>query len=87
LDKALLKDGLLNRPRDIIKPAPSGLRTSLIHQITEETVEEKTATIKIVSDLQHPDFLEAVHGHRMNNCGVATSVSRIPVRGKKNINT
>ncbi|KAJ0421806.1 hypothetical protein BJY00DRAFT_323073 [Aspergillus carlsbadensis] len=72
LDKALLKDGLPNRPRNI-KPAPSGLRTSLIHQITEETVEEKTATVKIVSDLQHPDFLEAVHGHRMNNCGVATS--------------
>ncbi|KAL2856565.1 hypothetical protein BJY01DRAFT_169849 [Aspergillus pseudoustus] len=72
LDKAFLKYGLPNKARDI-RPAPSGLRTSLIHQITEETVEEKTATVKIVSDMQHPDFLEAIHGHRMNNCGVATS--------------
>ncbi|KAL3457362.1 hypothetical protein BJX64DRAFT_295952 [Aspergillus heterothallicus] len=72
LDKALLKDGLPNKAPDL-RPAPSGLRTSLIHQITEEIVEEKVATVKIVSDMQHPDFLEAIHGHRMNNCGVATS--------------
>ncbi|KAL4783980.1 hypothetical protein BJX76DRAFT_367919 [Aspergillus varians] len=72
LDKAHLKyTGQKGPPK--VNPPASALRTSLIHQITEETVGEGVATLKTVSDLQHPDFLEAVHGHRMNNCGVATS--------------
>ncbi len=74
LDKAHLKyTGTNGRPT--VTPSSSALRTSLIHQIIEETLDEKAATLKVVSDLQHPDFLEAVHGHQMNNCGVATSVS------------
>lgn len=74
LDKAHLKyTGTNGRPA--VTPSSSALRTSLIHQIIEETLDEGTATLKVVSDLQHPDFLEAVHGHQMNNCGVATSVS------------
>ncbi|KAL5343924.1 hypothetical protein BJX70DRAFT_405163 [Aspergillus crustosus] len=72
LDKAHLKYGRPNGGREP-KPASSALRTSLIHEVTEETVGDGTATLNIVSDVQHPDFLEAVHGHRMNNCGVATS--------------
>ncbi|KAL4914719.1 hypothetical protein BDW62DRAFT_219898 [Aspergillus aurantiobrunneus] len=72
LDKAHLKyTGTNGRPN--VQQSSSALRTSLIHQVTEETIGEGTATLKIVSDVQHPDFLEAVHGHRMNNCGVATS--------------
>lgn len=73
LDKAHLKYTGTNGPPQV-KPSSSALRTSLIHEIIEETIGEETATLKTVSDLQHPEFLEAVHGHRMNNCGVATSV-------------
>ncbi|KAJ5714339.1 Non-reducing polyketide synthase vrtA [Penicillium malachiteum] len=75
LDKALLKYGVgatgNNRAAGI--SSSSALRTSLIHQITGETVEATTATLHVISDMQHPEFLDAVHGHKMNNCGVATS--------------
>lgn len=77
LDKALVKYGKeTNRSKSMqsILSGPSPLRTSLIHQVTQETVEASSATLTALSDIQHPDFLEAVHGHRMNNCGVATSV-------------
>ncbi|KAF4219428.1 hypothetical protein CNMCM6457_003033 [Aspergillus fumigatiaffinis] len=73
LDKALLKYGEKKAPLSLSMSRPSALRTSLIHQITTETVEATTATLHVLSDMQHPDFLEALHGHRMNNCGVATS--------------
>ncbi|KAG2001528.1 hypothetical protein GB937_010070 [Aspergillus fischeri] len=73
LDKALLKYGEKKAPLSLAMSRPSALRTSLVHQITAETVEATTATLHVLSDMQHPDFLEALHGHRMNNCGVATS--------------
>ncbi|THC91909.1 hypothetical protein EYZ11_008639 [Aspergillus tanneri] len=75
LDKALLKHGQTTAPVSLSMSLsrPSALRTSLIHQITAETVEASTATLHAISDMQHPDFLEALHGHQMNNCGVATS--------------
>ena len=75
LDKALLKHGQQKGRKATEASISSSLRTSLIHQVTEEEVTSTTATLRILSDLQHPDFLEAVHGHTMNNCGVATSVS------------
>lgn len=76
LDKALLKYGNHGKPKaNDASLSSSTLRTSLIHQVTDEEITETTATLRILSDLQHPDFLEAVHGHTMNNCGVATSVS------------
>lgn len=54
----------------------SALRTSSIHQITVEEVRQGSrGRLITISDMQHSDFLAAVHGHRMNNCGVATSVS------------
>lgn len=70
LDKARLKHGGNFLPA---APPVSSLRTSLIHQVTKEVIGSSTAEICLRSDLQHPDFLEAVHGHRINNCGVATS--------------
>ncbi|KAF7597159.1 hypothetical protein BBP40_009498 [Aspergillus hancockii] len=73
LDKAQLKHGQKTAPLSLSMSRPSALRTSLIHQITAETVEASTATLHVLSDMQHPDFLEAMNGHRMNNCGVATS--------------
>ncbi|KAL2855954.1 hypothetical protein BJY01DRAFT_263892 [Aspergillus pseudoustus] len=74
LDKAHLKYGATKK--NLLSAAlsrPSALRTSLIHQITSENVEGNTATLDVLSDMQHPDFLEALNGHKMNNCGVATS--------------
>lgn len=74
LDKAHLKYGA--KPGHALA-APvsvsSGLRTSTIHQITSETIEATTASLHILSDIQHPEFRAAVYGHTMNNCGVATS--------------
>lgn len=80
LDKAHLKYGGQFLPsggnKGVESPSSSStLRTSLIHQVTAETfdIEAGTGMLHILSDLQHPEFLEAVHGHKMNNCGVATS--------------
>ncbi|EEQ30779.1 conidial yellow pigment biosynthesis polyketide synthase [Microsporum canis CBS 113480] len=73
LDKAHLKHGTKPTPFSLSMSRPSALRTSLVHQITAETVEATTATLHTISDMQHPDFLEAIHGHTMNKCGVATS--------------
>ncbi|EFR03594.1 conidial yellow pigment biosynthesis polyketide synthase [Nannizzia gypsea CBS 118893] len=74
LDKAHLKHGTKPMtPFSLSMSRPSALRTSLIHQITAETIESTTATLHTISDMQHPDFLEAIQGHTMNKCGVATS--------------
>ncbi|KAL4756861.1 type I polyketide synthase [Aspergillus foveolatus] len=78
LDKALLKyggqflpSGRAGQPMSI--PAPPAIRSSLIHQVLYESIEATKATMHVLSDMQHPDFLAAVWGHKMNNCGVATS--------------
>ncbi|KAK2596142.1 hypothetical protein QQS21_006419 [Conoideocrella luteorostrata] len=74
LDKAHYKHG--TTPGNALTTAVavnSGLRTSTIHQITSETIEATTASLSILSDIQHPEFRAAVYGHTMNNCGVATS--------------
>ncbi len=75
LDKARLKYGETKQNAlSISLSRPSALRTSLVHQVTSECIETTTATLEALSDMQHPDFLEALYGHKMNNCGVATSV-------------
>ncbi|KHN97625.1 Beta-ketoacyl synthase [Metarhizium album ARSEF 1941] len=74
LDKAHLKHGA--RPGNSrVGPASasSGLRTSTIHQITNEVIGDAGARLHTLSDMQHPEFREAVYGHTMNRCGVATS--------------
>jgi asperthecin polyketide synthase len=76
LDKALLKHGIT--PGGARGAAPVslptvGLRTSTIHQTTHEEIDGTTATLHVLSDMQAPEFREAIHGHTMNNCGVATS--------------
>lgn len=77
LDKAHLKANGGKLPGTGAQIAKkSALRTSSIHQITVEEVREGSrGRLITISDMQHPDFLAALHGHRMNNCGVATSVS------------
>jgi monodictyphenone polyketide synthase len=61
-------------------PIPSTLRTSLIHQVLEETVSGEAGYLVVRSDLMQPEFLEAANGHRMNGHGVVTSVSYCRLR-------
>ena len=78
LDKAHIKDSLNKKPAiGSIASAGSSLRTSLVHQIASEEINGSTGKLTAISDVMHPDFLAAVNGHRMNGCGVATSVSLI----------
>lgn len=80
LDKAHLKAGgqaIGGKPPGPFTSSSSAVQTSLIHQVTFESIEATTATLHVLSNLQHPDFLEAMHGHKMNNHGVATSVRQI----------
>ena len=53
----------------------SSLHTSTVQQVIEETFNGAAGRVVMQSDLMHPDFLAAANGHRMNNCGVVTSVS------------
>ena len=56
--------------------ATSAIRTSTVHQITQEIFHDAAGTVVMQSDLMQADFLAAANGHRMNNCGVVTSVSQ-----------
>ncbi len=53
----------------------SSLRTSSVQHIIEEEFTDTAARIVMKSDVLHPDFLDAANGHKMNGCGVVTSVS------------
>lgn len=60
-----------------IAPVPkSSLRTSTVQQIIEESFQGSTGKVVMQSDLMQPDFLAAANGHKMNGCGVVTSVSQ-----------
>lgn len=56
-------------------PSKSRLQTSTVHEIIEETSDESRCSLVIQSDLMQADFYAAAYGHRMNDCGVVTSVS------------
>jgi monodictyphenone polyketide synthase len=58
-----------------IPSVPSGLRTSTVQQIIEESFDGSSGKVVMQSDMMQPDFLAAAHGHKMNGCGVVTSVS------------
>ena len=53
---------------------PSGPRTSAVQKIIEERLEGCEARVVMQSDLMQSDLLAAAHGHKMNECGVVTSV-------------
>ena len=58
-------------------PVPvSSLRTSTVQQVIEENFEGSKGNVVMQSDLMQPDFLAAAYGHKMNDCGVITSVSQ-----------
>lgn len=58
-----------------LSPAVSDFCTSTVQAITAEEINGSSATVTMCSDLMQPELLAAAHGHRMNNCGVVTSVS------------
>jgi len=53
----------------------SSLRTSTVQQIIDETFSGSAGRVVMQSDLMQPEFLAAAYGHKMNGCGVVTSVS------------
>lgn len=54
-------------------PAYESLTSSVQNIISVET-DGATGTVVTQSDFMQKDFLAAAHGHRMNDCGVVTSV-------------
>lgn len=76
LDKAFAKDNMGKRSALGAFPSTcSSFKTSLIHQVVKEEILETTGELTAISDMMHPDFYGALHGHVMNGHGVATSVS------------
>lgn len=58
-------------------PGPAvraGISTSSVHRIIQETFSDRGGTVVMQSDLSHADFRAAAYGHKMNGCGVVTSV-------------
>lgn len=66
---------LQEQTRTIQTPPRSSLRTSLVHEVVEETFDGSAGRVVVHSDLMQPDFLKAARGHQMNGAGVVTSVS------------
>jgi monodictyphenone polyketide synthase len=60
-----------------VAAVPSALRTSTVQQIVEETFSGSEGRVVMQSDLMQPEFLAAANGHRMNGCGVVTSVRKL----------
>ena len=52
----------------------SELQTSTVQEVVHEQINSPSGTVVVQSDLMQTDFLKAANGHRMNNCGVVTSV-------------
>ena len=62
------------------KPIPtagsvSSLSTTTVQSVLEESFGVAAGTVLMQSDLSQRDFRAAAWGHKMNNCGVVTSVS------------
>lgn len=55
----------------------SPISTSTVQRVTSETLDGPAGTVTIRSDLMQTDFHDAAYGHKMNNCGVVTSVSNL----------
>ena len=62
------------------KPLPtagsvSSFSTTTVQSILEESFDDAAGMVLMQSDLSQRDFRAAAWGHKMNNCGVVTSVS------------
>lgn len=80
-DWALTKGNTFYDAEKAAKVAPaapvskSSLRTSTVQHIIEESFHGTAGKVVMQADLMQPDFLAAAYGHKMNGCGVVTSVS------------
>ena len=76
---ALTKGNTLYDTDSSIKPPSivqqSSLRTSTVQRVVDESFDGNAGRVIIQSDLVEPDFYAAAYGHKMNGCGVVTSVS------------
>lgn len=66
----------LNKKAELSQSTPSvsSLSTSTVQRIIEESFDGTAGTVVMQSDLMQPDFRAAAWGHKMNGCGVVTSV-------------
>lgn len=65
--------GAFAKPRNVL--GVGGLSTSTVQFILEESFNGAMGTVLMQSDLSQRDFRAAAWGHKMNGCGVVTSVS------------
>jgi monodictyphenone polyketide synthase len=77
-DWCLTKGNTFYATETVAKTVPkiqySEIQTSTVQQIIEQEIEGHAGLVVMQSDLMQPDFLAAANGHRMNDCGVVTSV-------------
>ena len=52
----------------------SEIQTSTVQQITEQSFGGTSGSVTMQSNLMQADLFAAANGHRMNDCGVVTSV-------------
>lgn len=57
-----------------VSTSVSGIKTSTVQHIIKETFSGTAGTVVMQSDLSYPEFRAAAWGHKMNGCGVVTSV-------------
>lgn len=62
------------RPKAAPALPRSVISTSSVQQIIEENFNGTAGTVTMESDLSHTELRTAAYGHKMNNCGVVTSV-------------
>ena len=70
--------GLKKVPSMTAPVSVSSLSTSSVQRVIYDSFDGWAGTVTIQSDLMQPDFHAAAWGHKMNNCGVVTSVSLSP---------
>ena len=68
------KATLTNQQGPAALPSKSSLSTSTVQRIVEEEFNGTAGSVAMQSDLSQPDFRSAAWGHKMNECGVVTSV-------------
>lgn len=71
------KQGTTAGPGLSISSVRGEIQTSTVQQIKEVSADGAAGVVVMQSDLMQKEFLDAAHGHRMNDCGVVTSVSLI----------
>jgi monodictyphenone polyketide synthase len=64
----------LNKPHGALAEPKSTLSTSTVQQIIDQRFDGSAGSVTIQSDLMQADFRAAAWGHKMNGCGVVTSV-------------